>query len=72
MIDITDKIDKKMQEYEKHFDDLYSMFMSPNTEEEIIKEIDYCIKNNIGQYEKVKAEYMATGMTEEEFEEIYF
>ena len=63
------EIENKIKEYEDYFNSQYSMFM---THEDIIAEIDYCIKNNINQYDKVKADFLKTGMTEEEFNEILF
>lgn len=63
------EIENKINEYEKHFKSQYSMFMA---HEDIISEIDYCIENNITQYDKVKAEFIKDGMTEEEFKEILF
>jgi hypothetical protein len=68
-MEMNKEIENKIKEYEDYFKSQYSMFMAP---EDIIAEIDYCIKNNISQYEKVKAEFLKTGMTEEEFNEILF
>lgn len=62
----------KFYEYREHFGDGYSFYMAPGSEDAIIAEIEYCIKNNISQYDKVKAEFMNNGMTEEEFKQINF
>lgn len=44
--EISEKLSKKMAEYKEKFDDDFCTEFLPMTKEEIIKNIDKCIKHN--------------------------